>query len=184
MRFILPSAPSATVPSATALALLASCVGAPAQRAPAPAPAPRPAAVAHPALPSPPPADWQDRATTAGDWRYQADGAGSAALFGADVQSSLFIIRCDRATRRISLLRPGPAQAAMTVRTSYGAVNWPASAASGTIPATQAIRAASDATLDQMAYSRGRFAVEVQATETLVLPSWAEVSRVVEDCRT
>ena len=178
MRFTLPS-----VLSVAALAVLASCVGAPAQRAPAPVPTPRPTPVARPAPPPPPPADWQDRPNTAGDWRYQVDGAGSVALFGADAQSSLFIIRCDRATRRIALLRPGPAQAAMTVRTSYGAVNWPASAPAGTIAATQAIRAASDATLDQIAYSRGRFAVEVQGLEMLVLPSWAEVSRVVEDCR-
>ncbi|BAI95416.1 hypothetical protein Sj15T_32170 [Sphingobium sp. TA15] len=178
MRFTLPSA----MPTA-AFVLLASCVGAPQQRAPAPAPAPRPTPAARPAPPPPPPADWQDRATTAGDWRYQVDGAGSAALFGADGQSSLLIIRCDRPTRRITLLRPGAVQAAMTVRTSYGAVNWPAGAAPGTIAATEATRAASDATLDQIAYSRGRFAVEVQGLEMLVLPSWAEVGRVVEDCR-
>ncbi|AJR24159.1 MULTISPECIES: hypothetical protein [Sphingobium] len=178
MRFTLPSA----MPAA-AFVLLASCVGAPQQRAPVPAPAPRPAPAAQPAPPPPPPADWQDRATTAGDWRYQVDGAGSAALFGPDAQGSLFVIRCDRTTRRVSLLRPGPAQAAMTVRTSYGAVNWPAGPATGAIAATQATRAASDATLDQIAYSRGRFAVEVQGLEMLVLPSWAEVGRVVEDCR-
>jgi hypothetical protein len=34
-----------------------------------------------------------------------------------------------------------------------------------------------------MAYSRGRFAVEINGLPTLYLPSWAEVGRVIEDCR-
>ncbi|WP_242125669.1 hypothetical protein [Sphingobium sp. Sx8-8] len=163
--------------------LLAGCVGAP-ERPPAPAPAPRPAPLTQPASPPPPaPVEWQDRPTTPGDWRYQADGAGSVALFGPGTGSSLFILRCDKAARQVRVLRPGLARTAMTVRTSYGAVTWPAGAAAGTMPATQAIRAANDATLDQIAYSRGRFAVEVQGLDTLILPAWAEVGRVVEDCR-
>lgn len=181
MRFI-PASPIAILSAAL---LLASCVGAPERQGPTPAPAPRPAAVPRPAPPAAPaPAEWQDRDATPGDWRYQIDGGGSAALFGGDQQSSLFVIRCDRASRRISLLRSGIAQAAMTVRTSYGAVSWPASAVTGTAPATQAIRAANDAVLDQIAYSRGRFAVEVQGVPALILPVWAEIGRVVEDCRT
>ncbi|KEQ51390.1 hypothetical protein [Sphingobium chlorophenolicum] len=178
MRFPLSPVPLAAL-------LLASCVSAPER--PAPAPAPRPAPAPQPAPPPPAPVEWQDRASTPGDWRYQVDGAGSAALFGVDAggqqESSLFVIRCEKAARRIVLLRPGATAAAMTVRTSYGAVNWPANAAPGTLPATQAIRAASDATLDQIAYSRGRFAVEVQGLPALILPAWAEVARVVEDCR-
>ncbi|AMK21468.1 MULTISPECIES: hypothetical protein [unclassified Sphingobium] len=181
MRFTLPSAALAPIAIPTACLLLASCVGAPER--PAPAPAPRPVPAPQSAPPPPAPLQWQDRDTTPGDWRYQVDGAGSVALFGADAQSSLFVIRCDKTMRRISLLRPGIAQPAMTLRTSYGAVSWPASAAAGTVPATQAIRAANDAALDQIAYSRGRFAVEVQGLPTLILPAWAEVGRVVEDCR-
>ncbi|WP_313809003.1 hypothetical protein [Sphingobium sp.] len=178
MRFKLPSAALAT-----AFLLLASCVGAPEQHAPAPVSAPRPASAPPSAPPPPATVQWQDRGTTSGDWRYQVDGAGSVALFGVDAQSSLFVIRCDRGTRRISFLRPGLAGTAMTVRTSYGTVSWPASAAVGTAPATQAIRAANDTALDQIAYSRGRFAVEVPGQPTLILPAWAEVGRVVEDCR-
>jgi len=34
-----------------------------------------------------------------------------------------------------------------------------------------------------MAFSRGRFALETAGQETLYLPSWPEISRVVEDCR-
>ncbi|WP_176592046.1 hypothetical protein [Sphingobium sp. EM0848] len=178
MRLTLPS-----VALATSFFLLASCVGAPEQYVPARGPAPRAVPSPQPSPPPPAPVEWQDRDTTPGDWRYQVDGAGSVALFGPDAQNSLFVIRCDKGTHRISLLRPGVAGTAMTVRTSYGAVSWPAAAAAGTVPATQAIRAANDTALDQIAYSRGRFAIEVQGLPTLILPSWAEVGRVVEDCR-
>ena len=37
--------------------------------------------------------------------------------------------------------------------------------------------------LDAMAITKGRFAVEVEGEETLYLPAWVEVSRVIEDCR-
>ncbi len=43
--------------------------------------------------------------------------------------------------------------------------------------------AATDPLLDAMAFSRGRFTVEVPGTTALVLPSHAEVGRVIEDCR-
>ena len=40
-----------------------------------------------------------------------------------------------------------------------------------------------DPMLDSIAFSRGRFALEVAGLETLYLPSWPEISRVIEDCR-
>ena len=40
-----------------------------------------------------------------------------------------------------------------------------------------------DPLLDAMALSKGRFAVEVEGEPPLYLPSYAEVSRVIEDCR-
>jgi sulfur carrier protein ThiS len=40
-----------------------------------------------------------------------------------------------------------------------------------------------DKLLDAMAFSRGRFAVEVNGLPTLYLPAWTEVGRVIEDCR-
>lgn len=41
----------------------------------------------------------------------------------------------------------------------------------------------SDPLLDAMALSKGRFAIEVDGLPPLYLPSHAEVSRVIEDCR-
>lgn len=117
---------------------------------------------------------------TPGNWTYRQDGNGSAALFGTPAQP-LFTLRCDRAARRIIALRAGTGQGAMVIRTSYGAVSWPAAVdGSGR---TVAARSATDSVLDQIAYSRGKIGVEVQGLAPLVLPAWAETARVVEDCR-
>jgi len=37
--------------------------------------------------------------------------------------------------------------------------------------------------LDAMALSKGKFAIGAEGMAPLTLPSWAEVSRVIEDCR-
>jgi hypothetical protein len=42
---------------------------------------------------------------------------------------------------------------------------------------------ARDPLLDAIAFSRGRFAVAVPGEPTLYVPSWTEISRVIEDCR-
>ncbi|MDX3901497.1 MAG: hypothetical protein QHC40_13450 [Sphingobium sp.] len=167
------------------IALLASCVAAPEQR-PAPPPASRPApapAPAPPPTPAPTPTEWQYRPVTPGDWRYRGDAGGSSAVFGMGASAPLLAIRCDRATRRVSFALAGAGSGPMLVRTTYGATNWPATATSAALPETVATRAAADVVLDQIAYSRGKFGVEVQGLAPLILPAWAEVARVVEDCR-
>ena len=40
-----------------------------------------------------------------------------------------------------------------------------------------------DPLLDEMAFSRGRFTVEAEGLEPLILPAWPEPARVVDDCR-
>lgn len=40
-----------------------------------------------------------------------------------------------------------------------------------------------DPILDAMALSRGRIALEVDGQTPVAIPSWAEITRVVEDCR-
>lgn len=119
---------------------------------------------------------------TPGTWAYASDPAGSVASFGTggDV---LVAMRCERAARRIAVTRMGAGQGAMTLRTSYGAVTWPVVAATAPRPQATAVRAASDTVLDQIAYSRGKFAVEVPGLAPLILPAWAEIDRVIEDCR-
>lgn len=171
------------------LVLLASCVGpgsGPARPVPAPTPAPaRPApAPVPPAQPAPVTTEWQYRPATPGNWSYRAEAAGAVAVFGTSAADPRLTLRCDRASRRVSLARAGVGGAsAIIVRTSYGATSWPAAASSGAVPQIVAFRAASDTVLDQLAYSRGKFAVEVAGQEALIVPAWAEVSRVIEDCR-
>jgi len=40
-----------------------------------------------------------------------------------------------------------------------------------------------DTLLDAMGFSRGRFVLEQTGYQTLVVPAWAEILRVTEDCR-
>jgi hypothetical protein len=70
----------------------------------------------------------------------------------------------------------------MTVRTSSSARSFPLSVAEGGqyIYVALPVR---DAFLDDVAFSRGRFTVMVPGTAMLVIPSWPEPSRVIEDCR-
>ena len=169
------------------LAALTGCVPrveTPAPPAPTPTPTPRPA----PAPPPPPPIEnWMDAPQSAGDWYYVPQPSVTYAIFGASPQSASFILRCDGASRTISLERASDRAAAQTftIRTE--------TAAARQLPAVprvdrgQRVLAAdlpsSDSLLDAMAISKGRFAVETAGSPALYVPSWPEVTRVIEDCR-
>lgn len=100
------------------------------------------------------------------------------ARFGPEQEPTLFSMTCDSRTGAIALMRGGASTATtMTVLTT-------ATSRSLTItPGAAATLSARDPLLDAMAYSRGRFAVQVPGLAPLYLPSWPEVSRVIEDCR-
>jgi hypothetical protein len=143
-------------------------------------PRPRPA----PPPPPPAPADWRDVAPTPCGWVYSSQGGISQALFGPADSEARFIVRCDRGRRQVSLWREGAAAGnMMTVRTSYGARNFPLSVQAEPMAYVYTSLPASDRILDQIAFSRGRFTVEVPGQPMLVLPAWPEPARVVEDCR-
>lgn len=150
---------------------LAACAPTP---APVAAPPPvRPAPL--PAPPPPPPAarDWRDLPLSPGDWSYEPGAGGSRAAFGG----GLFALRCDGARRRLELTRIAAAGGTMILTTSFGARRLPLGAdGKADVPA-------SDPLLDQIAFSRGRFTVEVEGLDRLVVPAWSEPARVVEDCR-
>jgi len=165
---------------------LASCV-APEQK-PAPRPAPLPPSSPPPALPAAPPQqDWRDVPLTPGDWSWRGTpGQSSIAQYGAAGQTALFAVRCDLATRNIVFSRGGIAptpNAAMSFTTSYGSFAYTGANGGGQPPAIVAQAGARDPHMDQIAFSRGRFLVDVAGQSRLVLPSWPEVSRVIEDCR-
>jgi hypothetical protein len=118
-----------------------------------------------------------------GRWTYAPAAGGSLATFINASALPQLTIQCDRATRRVTIAKPASAAAPfMLVWTSSASRSVPASFD----PATNRVSivlAASDGLLDALAFSRGRIAVTVTRTPTLVVPAWPEVTRVVEDCR-
>ena len=178
-----------------AACLMSACV--PASAPPAPnggqvTPAPRPVQPAPQAAPAPQPVpaagvwqtDWTYWPVTPGDWVYRQDERGSIALFGPLGQNALVSLRCDRAQGAIFLSRQGQASGSTTItlRASQGLESFPAAQA-GDSPYIAAAIAPSNPMLDKLAYSRGRFVVESPGFPPLKLPNWAEVARVIEDCR-
>jgi len=169
--------------SLAACLALAACVPAP-KPTPAPraAPARTPAPVPPPVLPAPPPsATWMDVPVTPGDWRYAA----GTASFGEPGYQPLLALRCNRAAGAVEIVRAGSAAGAlpMVVRTETMDRSLPAAPARSDPPAIVASLSARDPLLDAMAFSRGRFAVEIGGLPTLYAPSYPEVTRVIEDCR-
>lgn len=154
-----------------------------------PAPQPQPP-VRRPVqqLPAPPPPpvsdDWRDAALTPGGWSYGNQGTTSQASFGAAGSEAVFIVRCDRGTRRVTLSREGsPTSNTMIVRTTSTSRSLPVAVQTEPLAYVSATLAASDPLLDSIAFSRGRFTVEAAGLPMLVIPAWPEPARVVEDCR-
>lgn len=173
--------------TALACILVAAC----AVRSPEPTPAP-PAARPSPEpapLPAPTPvptqASWIDAPQTPGDWFYRRGGGTTRALFGDAGAEARFALTCDPARRSITLARAGDAPGArqIVIRTEFADRGLPAAPGTSAAPSIEARVAAGDPLLDAMAFSKGRFAVEVAGLEPLYLPSWPEVTRVIEDCR-
>lgn len=147
-------------------------------------PAPTPTPTAAPALPPPAPApraDWRQMPATPGDWTWAMEGAQSVARFAGGA----LVLRCDRQAGAVTLQRAGSAAgpAPLTILTSSSTRTLTATPEAGP-PAMLSVRfAARDPMLDAMAFSKGRFAIETTGSPTLYVPSWTEVSRVIEDCR-
>ena len=166
-----------------ALTVLAGCAVAPAPAPEKRPPQPAPQTQVAPQVQSPPP-EWQDLPITPGNWSYRESAQNVEALFTPASGDGAFSIRCNRQTQLVGLSRAGVATGtSMKVRTSTDvraltvvAEPGPPALASATLPAT-------DPFLDSIAFSRGRFSVELAGTSMLVIPSWSEPSRVIEDCR-
>lgn len=177
-----------------ALALTSGCVAPGPVRAPAP---PRaavpPVAVQQPAPPPPRPSapviaapvDWRDATLAEGIWRYRPLADGSLAVFVAPGGQTLLSLRCNRPRTTVTLIRegvtvPGTAPVPATISASTQQQRLTASA---TQDGLAIALNAQDRLLDALAFSRGRFAVDIYGTAMLVVPAWSEVARVVEDCR-
>ena len=162
-------------------------------------PAPPPPRIAAPVVSAMP--DWRDVPLAAGDWTWAPRPGGSAARFGAGGQSPVAQLQCDRADRVVRLVLaydapypPAvvPSQARIITSTVTGPVAVERQMIDGRTALTIALPA-SHHLLDAMAFSRGRFVVQIdgaswpdlrgQVVNWIALPSWSEVGRVVEDCR-
>lgn len=157
---------------------LGACVPAP-QPAPAPAPAPPPPPAPAPA---PPPfaGNWMDAPLTPGDWHY----AGGAATFAGPDGGVLLTLRCVGGAIMIDRAGIGNEIAPTLILRSESASRSLSPATTGGAPgSTAASLTAQDSLLDAIAFSKGRFAVESVGLATLYVPSYPEITRVVEDCR-
>jgi hypothetical protein len=167
--------------SLVALLGLAACVAPSAPPAPKAVSAPLPVAVA------PPPrltGDWNDWPFTPGNWTYRRDGRTSVAQFGTPGRNPTVSFRCDAQSRRVTLSREASAPGArMVIRTSSMTKTMAATASDANPAYLAADIAATDPILDAMAFSRGRVLVEMEGQQPVILPSWAEIARIVEDCR-
>lgn len=190
MRTEKRTAPARQGLSLAFIAFLAACQAVPpAAMPPPPSPAAAPPSVALPPPPPPPrppvpQQTWDVAPLAPGNWSYRTDGEGTVALFGERATQALVAVHCRRARRVIEIAWVGepPAAATLTIRTSAGVLTWPASALMDGPGSFVVQRAASDSGFDWIAFSRGRIALEVPG-DRLVVPVWAELQRVIEDCR-
>jgi len=162
---------------------LSACAAPPPPPAPRPAPAPKPAVVTPVQTSQEPTGEWIDWPLSQGDWVYRQDERGSIALFGVSGANALVTVRCDRARRAIFLTREGQGAGAIIVRSSSAMKEFAGAPTGGTPPYIATEIAPTDPILDAMALSRGRIAITVAGQRPIAIPSWAEITRIVEDCR-
>jgi hypothetical protein len=129
-----------------------------------------------------------DAALTPGAWVYQdfGPGNGKRSLFADPGDTFYFSLTCATGPDGVQVQfnrtgAPSQRYLAMTIRTETAqrtltAERFGSQIIIAGVPAT-------DPLLDAMALSKGRFAVEVEGEAPLYLPSHAEVSRLIEDCR-
>jgi len=181
MRFL-----PATATAALACLAVAACVPPPAPTpAPAPAPTPAPAPAPTPASAPPFAGNWMDAPLTPGDWTYRVGpGDTTLALFGESLDRPVFSIGCYQAGQVITISRyergVAPAPMRIVAEAHQGSLVAREASPGGVLIADIPAR---DPLLDAMAFSKGRFAVETAGLPTLYVPSYPEVTRVIEDCR-
>lgn len=130
--------------------------------------------------------DWRDIPRASGTWVYREDKRGSLALYGEPDSEALFLVRCNRANRRIYFSRAGQianGTGSMAFTATHGGQSYTAQNSSGATPYIVAATGATDAYLDTIAFSRGSIAVTVTGQSMIVIPTWPEMTRIFEDCR-
>ena len=119
----------------------------------------------------------------AGDWTYAATTDGSQAVFANSSGQAQMTIRCTKSTRRVALLKPASsASPSMWIWTSSRKQSSPATYDASTAQVSVEL-GPYDPLLDAIASSRGRVGLSTSGLEVLVVPPWADIARVIEDCR-
>lgn len=116
------------------------------------------------------------------------DGTRSTARYGVAGAAPLAMLRCNITNRVVTLWRaitPGanPAGGPVSLVVSTTGMRKILSAQADGAGGVQTSLAPRDPLLDSIAFSRGRFMLESITGSALYLPSWPELSRVIEDCR-
>ena len=118
-----------------------------------------------------------------GNWAYSTTSDGSEAVFTNSTASPQLWVHCTKATRQVTIAKAATAAAPfLNVWTSSLTKNL----ASSFNPSTGRLSielANYDPLLDAIVSSRGRVGFTVGTEPPLVLPVWAEVAHVIEDCR-
>lgn len=172
---------------------LSACV--PPAPEPTPAPSPTPVALPQPQptapilteLPTPTYDDFMDAPQTPGDWTYAGGGPGpvtsTAQFAGGGIARLAVTCLRDAGVVRLQRLTASPTPGGgttMTIRTEFGDRSFAVRSVEGS-PSVEL--PASDPFLESIAFSKGRFAVELAGAPALYLPAWPEITRVIEDCR-
>ncbi|MEM6909599.1 MAG: hypothetical protein AAF494_13070 [Pseudomonadota bacterium] len=171
-----PSAPADTANAGASEASITQPVPAPAQSQPAPPPPP---------LAEPTYANYLDAPASPGTWRYEDEPGENLALFGATKGQPIFLLRCAEGKFAIGRVtdQPQSSARAMSVTTETGSRQLTAEPVPGRTRILAAYIPPDDELLDAMAITKGRIAIQVEGERTLYVPAWAEISRVIEDCR-
>lgn len=145
-------------------------------QAPLPPPPPAPPSVA------PPLKSWEERALTSGAWRYDASRR-TASYVAAGQSAPIITMACAGGSMRLetAAFASGGQAVAVDFKTSFGntRLRFEPHGSGGNL----LVLSPRDHKLDQMAFSRGRFALDASNGRTLTLPAHSEVGRVIEDCR-
>ena len=175
---------------------VAACIPPSPQPSPAPEPQSTPVQDAVPSVslpaagPDPAYANWMDAPRTPGNWTYSSEQVAGRRYASAEYASAngevLVRMMCSPGGN-MSLQRYADPRGAfdrfMTIRTETTTRSLRAPVDPEGQRMFAAVVPARDPLLDAMALTKGRFALELTGAPTLYLPAWAEVTRVIEDCR-
>ena len=122
-------------------------------------------------------------APIAGNWIYGTAADGSEATFRDSAGQAQLTIRCTRSLRRVTILKNAPsASPSIWIWTSSQTKSLPATYDVSSARVSTDLWAY-DPLLDAIGASRGRIGFSTSGLAALVVPPWADVARVVEDCR-